>query len=193
MRPIAWSATSEHARCWGSHEPLALGHPLRRLAGARFCNGGQPVLSVVALLNPRVWIGLALAAALAFSHLFVYRAGRAAIQQKWDIQKAADIAAARQTEQAWQASADATTKAKDDQIRTVNRRLAAALLELRNRPERPAVLPENSSTCRSGTGAGLYAPDAEFLSGLSASAATVAAERDACIAQYNGLRAPVGR
>ena len=93
---------------------------------------------------------------------------------------------------AWQDSADQTTKAKDDQIRTINRRLVAAIGELRNRPERPAVVPENSGACRSGTGSGLYRPDGEFLAGEAARAASIAAERDACHALVDQLRAPVG-
>jgi hypothetical protein len=36
------------------------------------------------LLNPRLWIALALAGVLAFSHFTVYRSGRAAVQAKWD-------------------------------------------------------------------------------------------------------------
>lgn len=43
---------------------------------------------MLALLTPRFWIGLALAALLAFTHAFVYRAGRAAVRAQWD----ADIA-----------------------------------------------------------------------------------------------------
>ena len=146
------------------------------------------------LLNPRVWIALVLAGFLAFTHFSAYRAGRAAVRADFDAYKLEQAAAtqkaqeeARAKEQAWQDAANATTKAKDDQIRSINARLGAALRELRNRPERPAVVPESAGTCRSGTGAGLYRPDAEFLAGLAASAARVAAERDACYAQNRAL------
>jgi hypothetical protein len=39
---------------------------------------------MLALLTPRFWIGLALAGLLAFTHAFVYRAGRAAVRAQWD-------------------------------------------------------------------------------------------------------------
>jgi hypothetical protein len=70
------------------------------------------------LLNPRVWIALALAAVLAFSHTFVYRAGRAAVRADWNAQKVIDAKAAeaaseanRLKEQTLQAN---LTKAQDD-------------------------------------------------------------------------------
>lgn len=147
---------------------------------------------MTALLNPRVWIAIALAGVLAFSHFFVYRAGKAQVRTAWDEQKLVDLVAARAKEQEWQATADAQQKAKDEQISKINRRLVAALGELRNRPERPAVLPENSSTCRSGTGAGLYRPDGAFLVGESSAAARIAAERDACYTVLDKLRATAG-
>lgn len=148
---------------------------------------------MITLLNPKIWIAIALAAALAFSHFFVYRAGKAQVRTAWDEQKLVDLAAARAKEQEWQAAADAQQKAKDEQISKINRRLVAALGELRNRPERPAVVPENSGTCRSGTGAGLYRPDGEFLARLAARADAIAAERDACYTTVDKLRAAAGR
>lgn len=48
--------------------------------------GGE---SVSILLNPRVWIALALAAALAFTHGFAYKTGRAAVRSAWDAEKLA--------------------------------------------------------------------------------------------------------
>lgn len=147
------------------------------------------------LLNPRVLLALALAAFLAFTHFAAYRSGKAVVRADFDAYKIEQAAAAQKAqaeakakEQAWQDAADATTKVKDDQIRTINARLDSALRELRKRPDRPAVVPENTSTCRSGTGAGLYRPDAEFLAGLAASAARVAAERDACYATVREMR-----
>lgn len=150
---------------------------------------------MIALLNPRLWIALGIAAALAFALAFSYRAGKATVRADFDAYKVAQAQAtqkaqaeARAKEQALQDTANQTQKAKDDQIRSINRKLVAALGELRNRPDRPAVVPESSSTCRSGTGAGLYRPDSEFLAGLAARADTIAAERDACYRQYESLR-----
>jgi hypothetical protein len=44
------------------------------------------------LLNWRVWLAIALAGLLAFSHLTVYRAGRHAVQSSWDAAKVAQQA-----------------------------------------------------------------------------------------------------
>jgi hypothetical protein len=151
-----------------------------------------PENALIALASPRLWAAVFLALVLACSHFFAFRTGKAIVRGQWDAQRVQDEAKARKTEQAWQDTADQTTKAKDDQIRTINRRLNAAIGELRNRPERPAVLPENSGACRSGTGAGLFRDDAEFLSRLAARADAVAAERDACYGVLDQLRAAAG-
>lgn len=143
---------------------------------------------MTALLSPKVWIALALAAALAFSHVFVYRAGRAAIRSQWDQQIAKDVIAARAKEQQLQDQANESEKAKDEQIQTINARLDAALGELRKRPQRPAVMPKDSGAgCRT-TGAGLYRDDGDFLARLAARADAIAAERDACYRQYQSLQ-----
>ena len=41
-----------------------------------------------ALLSPRLWIGLALAGVLAFTHLGAYRLGRGAVRVLWDKERA---------------------------------------------------------------------------------------------------------
>ena len=41
-----------------------------------------------ALLSPRLWIGLALAGVLAFTHLGAYRSGRGAVRVLWDKERA---------------------------------------------------------------------------------------------------------
>lgn len=42
-----------------------------------------------ALLNPRVWLAIAIAATLAFTHFFVYRAGKATVRTEFDAYKLA--------------------------------------------------------------------------------------------------------
>ena len=49
---------------------------------------------MLALLTPRFWIGLALIAALAFTHGFAYKSGRAAVRVQWDKEHAELTAAA---------------------------------------------------------------------------------------------------
>lgn len=149
------------------------------------------------LLNWRVWAAIAIAAALAFSHFTVYKAGKAVVRADFDayrlaqtqaLQKAEDEYRAK--EQAWQDSANQTTKAKDEAIQNIHARLDDAIGELRKRPARPAsgAVPAPASNCSSATGAGLYGDDAEFLTRYAARAATVAAERDACYALQADLQ-----
>ena len=47
-----------------------------------------------ALLSPRLWLALALAAMLALTHGMAYRSGRAAVQAKWNKERAEITAAA---------------------------------------------------------------------------------------------------
>lgn len=47
-----------------------------------------------ALLSPRLWLALALAAALAVSHFMVFRAGKAVVRQEWDHEKTERMAKA---------------------------------------------------------------------------------------------------
>ena len=49
---------------------------------------------MTALLTSRFWIALALVAGLSFTHLFVYRAGRATVRADWDKERAAQVQAA---------------------------------------------------------------------------------------------------
>ena len=42
-----------------------------------------------ALLSPRLWIALALAAVLAGTHFAAYRSGRAAVTADWDVERLA--------------------------------------------------------------------------------------------------------
>lgn len=95
--------------------------------------------------------------------------------------------AARSREIALQTQADAQRKKKDDQIKNINSRLAAALDGLRDRPTRNDM-PPAAGTCGAATGAELSRPDAEFLAGESARADEAVAMLNYCIAQYNSLR-----
>lgn len=65
---------------------------------------------MIALLNPRVWIALALVALLAFSHFSAYRKGRADVQAQWTAAVAAANLEARQMEQRRQRNVDDAAK-----------------------------------------------------------------------------------
>jgi len=54
--------------------------------------------ALMALFSPRFWGGLTLVAALAFTHGFVYKAGREAVRAKWDAEKVVQLAAAAKAE-----------------------------------------------------------------------------------------------
>lgn len=44
-----------------------------------------------ALLSPRLWLAIGLAIALAVSHGFAYKSGRAAVRAQWDAEKALQL------------------------------------------------------------------------------------------------------
>jgi len=98
--------------------------------------------------------------------------------------------AARAREQDLQATADKLKETKDAQIRTINARLAATLVELRERPARPASVAEAApvadapAPATGGTGAFLYREDAEFLAREAARADEIRAALIQCNAQY---------
>lgn len=147
-------------------------------------------------LNWRVWAALGIAAALAFSHFFIYRAGKAVVRADFDAYRIAQTQALqkaeseyRAKEQVWQESANQTTKAKDEAIQNIHARLDDALGELRKRPTRPASGPVPASSCngQGATGAGIYAEDAGFLVRESARADQLRAALGACYSQYDAL------
>lgn len=55
---------------------------------------------MMALLSPRLWLALALAAALAFTHGMAYKSGRAAVRAAWEAEKQIAHEALRQREKA---------------------------------------------------------------------------------------------
>lgn len=87
-----------------------------------------------------------------------------------------------------QASADKTRQEKDEKINDINARLAAALSELRKRPNRPANPPEYTGSEQACTARELYREDAEFLTREAARADSILAERDYYYQQYEEVR-----
>ena len=47
---------------------------------------------MMALLSPRFWLGLALVAALTFTHYFVYKSGKSVVRLDWDKERDAQMA-----------------------------------------------------------------------------------------------------
>lgn len=82
------------------------------------------------LLNPKLWIALAVAAALAFTHAFTYRAGRAAVRTDWDAQKLVDAEARRLASTAREQRFDARQKETDKEARDGQAKIAALETDL---------------------------------------------------------------
>lgn len=149
------------------------------------------------LLSPRFWLFTALAVIVSLFGFFMFRAGKSAIRAEFDAYRLSQTQALqkaeaehRAKEQEWQASADKTTKAKDEQIRSINARADKLASELRNRPSRPASgsVPASSLNGKGGTGATLYAQDSEFLIREAARADRLRAALEACYKTYDEIR-----
>lgn len=88
--------------------------------------------------------------------------------------------------QNWANEVAAARSEKDEELRTVNARLADALVRLRKRPER---LPEPArQACEGATGRELAAGDAEFLSRYAARAAEQEAALSECYAWIDAVK-----
>lgn len=106
-------------------------------------------------------------------------------KNKFDRYKAEQMLVTQQLKDHHQAAADRIEKVKNDQISIVNTKLAAALVLLRQRPDRPAI--ETTNVTAYGTGASLYAEDGGFLIGEAARADKLRSALEACYAQYDSL------
>ena len=84
----------------------------------------------------------------------------------------------------YQANADKIRTEKDAQIKAINNKLVDAISELRKRPSRT----EQASNGQSGTGATLYAEDAEFLIREASRADQIRIGLEACYKQYDAIK-----
>ena len=100
---------------------------------------------------------------------------------KLDAYKVAQAKAVHDKEVQSQEDTDKIRKAKDAQIANINSQLADALIGLRNRPNRS----QSSNNGQSGTGATLFAEDAEFLIREASRADQIRTALDACYKQYD--------
>jgi len=151
-------------------------------------------------MNPYFIAGSVLAVVCAYGtgHWQGDSAGQAKVQQKWDQEKAKQMAEyaenmrlAREKEQSLQEGANHLREEKDRELKKVADTNRILINSLRNRPERLAESGTVSSTtgaCVGATGAQLARGDAEFLAGYSADAASLKAALDQCIKQYESLR-----
>ena len=97
--------------------------------------------------------------------------------------KATQLALTQSLQEEHQAAADQIRKEKDAQIASINNSLSDALIKLRERPSRTQA----ASNGQGGTGATLFADDAELLIREAARADKIRAGLDACYKQYDAL------
>lgn len=156
------------------------------------------------LLSPRVWLEIAVAALIAgacwWAYNAVYDRGAQSVQIEWDKDKAAQAAASAKvtadalaTTKTLAATIDTQRRQTNAQITALNNSLAGAIAGLRERPSRSDAgnLSGNPATgsTSSGTGAGLYREDGEFLAREAARAKALTIRLAQCQAQYGAARA----
>ena len=124
---------------------------------------------MAALLNLRVWAGLALAVVLAFTHFFVYRSGKAVVRNEFDAYKLAQSEARILADRAREQRNAARQVAIDKEAQDGQARIAAIEAELdaaRADGERMrsdyarAASRARAVACTSSTGQGEPRPDA---------------------------------
>lgn len=136
----------------------------------------------------QVWAGVALVAALGFTHLRAYEHGKATVKKEWNASIVALAAEAKVKTDALAESASLLRKARDAENARNLAQLNADLVGLRNRPER---LPEPArAACQGSTGRELSQSDAGFLTRLASEADDLRAALDQCQAWAEQVRKP---
>ena len=102
---------------------------------------------------------------------------------RFDRYKAAQQTATQKAQEEHQAATDQIRKEKDAQIASINAQLVDAIGELRKRPSRTQA----ASNGQGGTGATLFAEDAEFLIREAARADQIRTGLEACYKQYDSI------
>lgn len=162
-----------------------------------------------ALLSPRVWIELALCAALAAGGWWAYRhiKGIGYAEAKAEqaiVDKARDDGLLKQVlkgvrdTQDLQASANQNQGEVNAKLIANTGRISSMVVGLRNRPERPSAgsVPTGAAAgagqpgC---TGAGLFKSDGEVLAGVASAAAELQTRLKACYAAYDDVAAKLNK
>lgn len=135
--------------------------------------------------------------------MYSYRAGKAAVQQEWDKEKAAiaqahmeEMQRARQREAELQATIDKQTEGYKRDLENITADYQRVVVWLRDRPAARAGaggVPQGSAAGVGCTGAGLSRGDAEFLAGYAADAARTRKALDQCARQYEEVRQALER
>ena len=149
----------------------------------------------------RTWlVAVAIVVVLALFGLsaYSYRAGKAAVQQEWDKEKAAiaqahleEMQRARQREAELQATIDKQTEGYKRDLENITADYQRIVVWLRDRPAARAGaggVPQGATAGVGCTGAGLSRRDAEFLARYAADAARTREALDQCVRQYDEVR-----
>lgn len=156
-------------------------------------------MSLTALIPwPYRWLALMVLCASLFGYGWVKGAEHGAVKldaYKAQQQKQVDAAAARagQTSRDLLSDSLILEKVKNDEIHAIQSRLAAALVQLRQRPARRADVPAAAAACAGATGTDLARPDAEFLARYDSLALSYQSELGHCVAQYNAAKAALDK
>jgi hypothetical protein len=119
-----------------------------------------------------------------------YDAGKDKVQAKWDAAVAEASKKLQAEKDRLRAAEDQLRKTHAEELASVNGRLDAALAGLRNRPPRPAGVPETPrASCQGANGPELAGVHAEFLARYAAQAAKQDAALAACYASIDAARA----
>ena len=142
-------------------------------------------------MNP--WIILAAVLAIVGASVAGYAKGVQTERTEWTAriqQERADAAEqARKTEQQQQEKVNESLRKQNDKLAGINSRLAADIDRLRQRPERPADVPESPRPdCTGANGAELGGGHAIFLRRFAALAARYDAALETCYATIDAVR-----
>lgn len=154
------------------------------------------MLALAKLLDPRVWVSLIVALAIAFVLHWVYTLGAKDKQAEWDREK---LDQAQQTIKLKDEAKAKTEQLREDfkqlqrekdaQIDALNRNLGTAIAGLSNRPARDSEgrvpVDPSTGTKLGATGADLLRQDSEFLVRESARADRLRLQLIDCQAKYN--------
>jgi cell division protein FtsB len=132
-------------------------------------------------MTPLTYVKLGIAV---FCLLFSAYIGYSFEHSRFMSYKAEQIQQTQKKEREAQLATDEIRKTKDAQIKTINNQLLDAIGELRKRSSRTT----EANNGQSGTGATLYAEDAEFLIREAARADQIRIGLEACYKQYDAIQ-----
>jgi len=106
---------------------------------------------------------------------------------KLESERAQALQKARDIEIQWQERVNEVTKKQAEKLAEVQHHLDVAIISLRDRPKRPATLPDTPRVeCAGASGRELSREDAEFLAREAARADTIRAGLEACYTAFDG-------